>query len=86
MSEAFSSDRTTTQEHSSITREQAATIAAEWAAVSDPTVNTHVDLQAIPDGYLVELVVYYGTGPFEPVGTAAAVIDKQGHLRELRAA
>ena len=85
MSEVSSSDRTTSQSPS-ITRAQAETIAAEWAAVPDPTVNTHVDLQAIPDGFLVELVVYYGTGPFEPVGSAAAVIDKQGQLRELRAA
>jgi len=69
-----------------ITHEQATHIAAEWAAVSDQSVNTHVDVQQIPDGFLVELVVYYGSGPFEPVGTAAAVIDKQGHLRELRAA
>ena len=71
---------------STITREQAEHIAAEWAAVSDESVNAHVDVQRIPDGYLVELVVYYGSGPFEPIGSAAAVIDDQGHLRELRAA
>jgi hypothetical protein len=71
---------------STITREQAEHIAAEWAAVSDESVNTHVDVQRIPDGYLVELVVYYGSGPFEPIGSAAAVIDDQGQLRELRAA
>ncbi len=71
---------------STITREQAEHIAAEWAAVSDESVNTHVDVQRIPDGYLVELVVYYGSGPFEPIGSAAAVIDDQGHLSELRAA
>ena len=65
---------------------QAATIAAEWAAVSDPTVNTHVDLQEVDGGFLVELVVYYGTGPFEPIGSASAMIDSHGHLREVRAA
>ena len=46
-----------------ITHEQATQIAAEWAAVSDESVNTHIDVQRIPDGFLVELVVYYGSGP-----------------------
>lgn len=69
-----------------ITHEQATHIAQEWAAVSDESVNTHIDVQPIPDGFFVELVVYYGSGPFEPVGTAAAVIDKRGHLRQLDAA
>jgi hypothetical protein len=69
-----------------ITHEQATHIAAEWAAVSDESVNTHIDVRQIPDGFLVELVVYYGSGPFEPVGTAAALIDNRGQLRELRAA
>jgi hypothetical protein len=69
-----------------ITREQATHIAAEWAAVADDSVNTDVDLQEVEGGFLVELVVYYGTGPFEPIGSASAVIDTHGHLREVRAA
>jgi hypothetical protein len=69
-----------------ITREQATHIAAEWAAVSDDSVNSSVDVQEVDGGFLVELVVYYGSGPFEPIGSASAVIDAQGHLREIRAA
>jgi hypothetical protein len=69
-----------------ITREQAMQIALEWAAVSDESVNSHVDVLQVEDGFLVELVVYYGSGPFEPVGTANAVIDNSGQLHELRAA
>ena len=69
-----------------ITHQQATEIAAKWAAVSDESVNTHVDVQQVDGGFLVELVVYYGSGPFEPIGSASAVIDEQGHLHEVRAA
>ena len=69
-----------------ITQEQAIQIAAQWAAVSDESVNTHVDVEQVEGGFLVELVVYYGTGPFEPIGSASAVIDEQGHLHQVRAA
>jgi hypothetical protein len=69
-----------------ITHEQATTIAAQWAAVSDESVNTHVDVQQVDGGFLVEAVVYRGFGPFEPIGSATAVIDTHGHLRELHAA
>jgi hypothetical protein len=69
-----------------ITHEQATTIAAEWAAVSDESVNSHVDVQEVDGGFLVEAVAYYGNGPFEPIGSATAVIDSHGHLRELDAA
>ncbi len=74
------------QSESTITREQAAHIAAEWAAVSDDSVNTTIDLHEVDGGFLVDLVVYYGSGPFEPIGSASAVIDTHGHLREVRAA
>jgi hypothetical protein len=69
-----------------ITHEQATKIAAEWAAVSDESVNTHLDVHQVEGGFLVELVVYYGSGPFEPLGSASAVIDEQGHLHRVRAA
>jgi hypothetical protein len=71
---------------STITREQATQIAAEWAAVSDESVNSHLDVQEVEGGFLVELVVYTGSGPFEPLGSASAVIDEHGHLHEVRAA
>ena len=71
---------------STITREQATKIAALWAAVPDESVNSHVDLQEVEGGFLVELVVYRGCGPFEPLGSASAVIDEHGHLHQVRAA
>ena len=74
------------QSESTITREQAAHIAAEWAAVVDDSVNTTVDVHEVDGGFLVDLVVYYGSGPFELIGSASAVIDIHGHLREVRAA
>ena len=71
---------------STITREQANLIAAQWAVVSDESVNSHVDVQEVDGGFLVELVVYCGSGPFEPLGSASAVIDQYGHLHQVRAA
>jgi hypothetical protein len=70
-----------------ITHEQATQIAAQWAAVSDESVNTNLDVQPVEGGgFVVELVVYYGSGPFEPLGSARAVIDETGHLHQVRAA
>jgi hypothetical protein len=69
-----------------ITPEQATHIAAEWAAVSDSSVNTSVDVHPVDGGYLVDLVVYYGSGPFEQIGSASALIDDHGQVHEVRAA
>jgi len=73
-------------EKTTITVEQATQIAEKWAAVSDESVNTHLDVQQVDGGYRVELVVYYGFGPFEPLGSASAVIDETGNLHQVRAA
>jgi len=73
-------------ENTTITHEQATQIAAEWAAVSDESVNTHLDVQRVDGGFLAELVVYYGSGPFESLGSASALIDETGHLHQVRAA
>ncbi len=69
-----------------ITHQQATQIAAQWAAVSDESVNSHIDVLQVEGGFLVELVVYYGNGPFEPLGSASAVIDEHGQLHQVRAA
>jgi hypothetical protein len=69
-----------------ITPEQATHIAQEWAAVSDASVNTTLDIAPVDGGYFVEAVVYSGTGPFEWLGSATAMIDGQGRLRRLDAA
>jgi len=73
-------------ENTSITVEQATQIAEKWAAVRDESVNTHLDVQRVEGGFRVELVVYYGVGPFESLGSASAVIDETGHLHQVRAA
>jgi len=75
-------------QHTRISAAQAETIARVWADVAyvHDDVRSDIDVRPAGDGgFLADVVVYRGSGPFIPVGTACAYIDDHGHLEPVAA-
>ena len=69
-----------------LSRDRAEVLARRWAACPDPGVQTELELTEVDGGYLVDLAVYRGRGPFERLGSVVAVIDHSGRIHVLDAA
>jgi hypothetical protein len=69
-----------------LSRERAEALARRWAACREPGVHTELEVTEVDGGYLVDLAVYRGRGPFERLGGTVAVIDHQGRIHVLDAA
>ena len=69
-----------------LSRERAEVLVRRWASCPDPEVRTELEITEVDGGYLVDLAVYRGRGPFERLGSTVAVIDHDGRIHVLDAA
>jgi hypothetical protein len=69
-----------------LSRERAEALARRWATCWEPGVHTELEITEVDGGYLVDLAVYRGRGPFERLGCTVAVIDHDGRIHVLDAA
>ncbi len=66
-----------------VTRERAVELARRWTTCADRSVQVDVEVTEVDGGYLVDVVVYRGRGPFERIGGTVAVIDHAGRITVL---
>jgi len=71
-----------------MTRERAEVLARRWAGAEGRLPGVSVDLEVVEvaDGFLVDVCVYRGRGPFETLGRALALIDDAGRIHVRRVA
>jgi hypothetical protein len=65
-----------------MTRERAEVLARRWAGAEGRLSGVTVDLEVVEveDGFLVDVCVYRGRGPFETLGRSLALIDAAGRI------